>query len=335
MAQQEVITESIENRSNIVAPELSGYSAIQGPFSPLMFSGTFCCSYPLEKNGARRMCLRLWFDDGDLGKNFAHVQRVSDFFDKSSLRYVVPYKYLQRALRLNNGKVIPGVMMQWVEGLTLGNYVQENLSHPDRLRTLASKFLEMSRYMYSNGLAHGDLSSDNIIVKPDGGLCLVDYDTFYCDRWGSSIPAFTPGWAAFQHPGRSSAMRFLSKDIDNFSQQVIYLSLLALAAKPSLYPRRDKAILFNESDYRSPSSSALFSQVASVADSEVRRLLAELKSSLSGSVGNVKPLASLFANAGVSSSLPSMARYCHACGYRLGNNDYKYCPICGTSRIAN
>jgi serine/threonine protein kinase len=102
--------------------------------------------------------------------------------------------------------------------------------------------------------AHGDLKPDNILVKEDGTLVLVDYDGMY-------VPAMKGqkerelGSPDFRHPGRTEDV--FDEHIDDFSLASILLSLKAIALQPDLleeYGASDR-LLFSEKDYRNLSES--------------------------------------------------------------------------------
>ena len=44
---------------------------------------------------------------------------------------------------------------------------------------LCYRFGKMAAWLRTQSFAHGDIKPDNIIVRPDGSLTLVDYDGMY------------------------------------------------------------------------------------------------------------------------------------------------------------
>ena len=44
---------------------------------------------------------------------------------------------------------------------------------------LCYRFCKMAAWLRSQLFAHGDIKPDNIIVRPDGSLSLVDYDGMF------------------------------------------------------------------------------------------------------------------------------------------------------------
>lgn len=137
--------------------------------------------------------------------------------------------------------------------------------------------------MNGAGIAHGDLSSGNVMVRDNGQIVLVDYDSFFVPGLGSitrEVPA-TPG---FQHPrmGRS-----FSERMDDFSALVIYLAILAVATHPDLwnaYVSRKPSgaldtatLMFQPDDFENPSQSRLMTDIRKLADRDVQEALDALE----------------------------------------------------------
>ena len=116
----------------------------------------------------------------------------------------------------------------------------------------------MAAWLRSQPFAHGDIKPDNIIVRPDGTLTLVDYDGMFVPAMkGQKSP--TIGTKDFSHPLRT--VDDFDETIDDFALASIALSLKAISMNSTLldtYGASDR-LLFSESDYRTPSSSKAIS----------------------------------------------------------------------------
>ena len=90
--------------------------------------------------------------------------------------------------------------------------------------------------------------SDNIMVRPDGNLTLVDYDGMFVPAMkGQKSP--TIGTKDFSHPLRT--VDDFNETIDDFALASIALSLKAISLKPSLFDEYGAAdrLLFSADDY--------------------------------------------------------------------------------------
>lgn len=289
-----LIPRSITN--GIIVPELKGYTCLrnQNPKSRWEFiwtSGGFCQIYPLEKNGNHRKCLRIWFDSTSL-EDRQHVKQVASYFSNNPIQYVIPYRYYEKALRLNNGIEIPGVVMDWINGDKLIDYIRKHCRSPRLMKNLSENFYNMVSYLNSKGMSHGDLSGDNIIVKPDGSLCLIDYDSFFVPGF-ENVKQPTKGTGGYQHPERKQSV-CLTKTMDYFSQQVIFLSILGIALQPELIDNfGEKEMLFNEMDLMNPSNFKRSKSYLTLAKKEkyvITTLLNQLENAISNPLNEVKPI---------------------------------------------
>jgi len=182
---------------------------------------------------------------------------ISDFIIRDDLECTVGFELIDKGIKIGSDW-FPILKMEYVEGESLGTYVRKNINNPDRLKNLLSSFEEMMLALKSNGIAHGDLQHDNIVVTSSGKLRLIDYDGMY-------VPALS-GWHSnelghrnYQHPARAETD--FAANLDNFSAWVIRGALASLLENPSLRGRLSKSeesLLFTREDFLSPHSSHVF-----------------------------------------------------------------------------
>jgi hypothetical protein len=167
----------------------------------------------------------------------------------------VPTRYLYRGIVVQ-GKHFPISVLQWIEGESLEAYVLHHFENPDQILALSENFRLMCRQLEECGMAHGDLSHRNIIIKSDE-IFLIDYDGMFVPAL-SSRKSSELGNIHFQHPLRSNA--YFNCHLDRFASIVIYLALLGLASDPSLWVRFQsggEGLIFQKADFLNPRDSRL------------------------------------------------------------------------------
>lgn len=160
--------------------------------------------------------------------------------DKRNLRKIYGSKCLHKELYVHSnnfrGEWVDVILDEWVEGVTFHKAIQENLGNKEALRTLADSFDRLALQLLDEPWALGDLKPENIIIKSDGSLQLIDFDAMY-------LPEFTEedceeiGTRAFQHPSRTAT--FFNKSIDDYSIAIISTALHAMAIDPTLAEQYD------------------------------------------------------------------------------------------------
>lgn len=332
------IPEAITVEGAILVPSLEGFNCSEASnlFGVEFYSGGFCQSYPVI-SGNQKKCLRLWIDDAARSSHLKHIEDISSYFSSHDIRYIKKYFYEPRALRLEDNSVIPGVWMDWVEGKTLIDYVKLNRFNSTLIKSLASKFYSMTEYMINHGLAHGDLSGKNIIVDSSGELIMIDYDTFYVAGQTENVTPSTKGVVCYQHPNRKQ-LKYISADMDYFSQLVIYLSLLIIAEKPEIVNENaEEGLLFQEEDMISKTSlinSTIYKKVSAIKNGEIQFLLRELVNAIGGPISEVRSIVDMKNSFPHEFIVEIKAPYCGRCGYQFGENNSTdiYCPRCGMKR---
>lgn len=231
--------------------------ATNGMGLPIALGGGFALTYTAGTHG-RKFAIRCFHKEAKgLEARYGHIDKGLRTAGGS---YFVGFEYQPTGVMVN-GKRYPIVKMDWVEGDTLGSFLEDNYSDKVRIQRLCQQFVDVERFMRSKGLAHGDLQNGNVLVKSD--LKLIDYD-------GSYVPTMATGQGAelghkhFQHPKRSAAD--FGPDMDRFSFIVIDLSLRAIAYDPLLFSKYSNGenIIFTANDFIDPGNSTVFSDLRAV-----------------------------------------------------------------------
>lgn len=150
--------------------------------NPVMSSGNFAVVFKMRSERDGKCYALKCFIKDQLGRNESY-RLIADELEFVSSDFLVPIKFCDKELFVDTAACgeteFPVVVMDWVEGITLDRYVRQNLHNQYALQMLTYQFCRMASWLMSQPFAHGDLKPDNILVRRDGSLVLVDYDGMY------------------------------------------------------------------------------------------------------------------------------------------------------------
>ena len=227
---------------------------------PYRSSGAFAVVFKMQDKSSGKCYALKCFTEEQEGRADAYRQ-IADELDMVDSSYITSVKYMEKELYVDSQceeDEFPVLLMDWVDGETMEAYIAANYHNQSAMSLLCYRFGKMAAWLRSQSFAHGDVKPDNIIIRPDGSLTLVDYDgMFVSSMKGSKSP--TIGTKDFSHPLRT--MDDFDETIDDFSLASIALSLKAISMNSTLldtYGASDR-LLFSENDYRNPSNSKVIS----------------------------------------------------------------------------
>ena len=227
---------------------------------PYRSSGAFAVVFKMQDKSSGKYYALKCFTEEQEGRADAYRQ-IADELDMVNSPYITSVKYMEKELFVDSQceeDEFPVLLMDWVDGETMEAYIAANYRNQSAMLMLSYRFGKMAAWLRTQSFSHGDIKPDNIIVRPDGSLTLVDYDgMFVTSMKGSQSP--TIGTRDFSHPLRT--VDDFDETIDDFSLASIALSLKAISMKSTLldiYGASDR-LLFSENDYRNPSNSKVIS----------------------------------------------------------------------------
>lgn len=227
---------------------------------PYRSSGAFAVVFKMQDKSTGKYYALKCFTEEQEGRADAYRQ-IADELDMVDSPYITSVKYMEKELFVDSQceeDEFPVLLMDWVEGETMEAYIAANYRNQSAMLMLSYRFGKMAAWLRTQSFAHGDVKPDNIIIRPDGFLTLVDYDgMFVSSMKGCKSP--TIGTKDFSHPLRT--MDDFDETIDDFSLASIALSLKAISMNSTLldtYGASDR-LLFSENDYRNPSNSKVIS----------------------------------------------------------------------------
>ena len=227
---------------------------------PYRSSGAFAVVFKMKDEQTGKCYALKCFTEEQEGRAEAYRQ-IADELELVDSSYITSVKYLDKEIFVDSScekDEFPVLLMDWIDGETMETYIAENNQDNYAMAMLCYRFCKMAAWLRSQPFAHGDIKPDNIMVRPDGNLTLVDYDGMFVPAMkGQKSP--TIGTKDFSHPLRT--VDDFDETIDDFALASIALSLKAISMNSTLldtYGASDR-LLFSESDYRTPSSSKAIS----------------------------------------------------------------------------
>ena len=260
--------DNLEKLSHLV-PVLDNYG------EPYRSSGAFAVVFKMKDEQTGKCYALKCFTEEQEGRAEAYRQ-IAEELEFVDSPYITSVKYLEKELFVDSNcedEEFPVLLMDWIEGETMETYIADHYMDNHAMSMLCYRFCKMAAWLRSQPFAHGDIKPDNIMVRPDGTLTLVDYDGMFVPAMkGQKSP--TIGTKDFSHPLRT--IDDFDETIDDFALASIALSLKAISLNPSLlneYGASDR-LLFSAADYLDLSKSRTMTALQDLlADEETRTLL--------------------------------------------------------------
>ncbi len=260
--------DNLDKLSHLV-PVLDNYG------EPYRSSGAFAVVFKMKDEQTGKCYALKCFTEEQEGRAEAYRQ-IAEELEFVDSPYITFVKYLEKELFVDSNcedNEFPVLLMDWIEGETMETYIADHYMDNYAMSMLCYRFCKMAAWLRSQPFAHGDIKPDNIMVRPDGTLTLVDYDGMFVPAMkGQKSP--TIGTKDFSHPLRT--IDDFDETIDDFALASIALSLKAISINPSLldeYGASDR-LLFSAADYLDLSKSKTMTALQGLlADEETKTLL--------------------------------------------------------------
>lgn len=263
---------------------------------PIREYGRNAVIYELRSPTGRIMALRCFLSD-DPNRDMLLAQRYSALRGDPSLERlrqqggVLPREisWISDGLIDPSGgrsaRPIPLLAMERIPGRTLTQVVRRVClaGEADPLALLADQWLKTVQMLDDAGFVHGDLAADNLMVRPDGSIALIDLDNVTWPTAPSRDLMFSPN-AAYAHP-LGQTRDWMHRD--RFPALLIWASLRILTRHPQLQQqvgagseRPSSALLWSGADLQYPDNSPMFAAVDAQDDATLRPLLEVVRRAL-------------------------------------------------------
>lgn len=247
---------------------------------PVMTSGNFAVVFKMKDVESGKFYAVKCFTKEQEGRAEAYREIAKELENVSS-PYILSIRYLDKELFVDTDQTIetefPVLLMDWVEGKTLDKYLRENLDDKYALEMLAYRFSQLAQWLIPQPFAHGDLKPDNILVREDGTLVLVDYDGMYVPAMKGQ-KARELGSPDFRHPLRTE--NDFDERIDDFPFMSILISLIGISKSSHLweeYGAPDR-LLFSRLDYAAIDNQKIINDLFLIDDVFLRTLISNFVS---------------------------------------------------------
>ena len=260
--------DNLDKLSHLV-PVLDNYG------EPYRSSGAFAVVFKMKDEQTGKCYALKCFTEEQEGRAEAYRQ-IAEELEFVDSPYITSVKYMEKELFVDSNcedDEFPVLLMDWIEGETMETYIADHYMDNYAMSMLCYRFCKMAAWLRSQPFAHGDIKPDNIMVRSDGTLTLVDYDGMFVPAMkGQKSP--TIGTKDFSHPLRT--IDDFDETIDDFALASMALSLKAISLNPSLldeYGASDH-LLFSAADYLDLSKSKTMTALQGLlADEEARTLM--------------------------------------------------------------
>ena len=193
--------------------------------NPVMSSGNFAVVFKMKDIETDKLYAVKCFirEQEERQERYREIIKV---LDEIKSPYFVSTHYYDKELFVDTTQddetEFPVLVMDWVDGIPLDDYMKAIESKQFLRELLANQFQKLVCWLLPKHYAHGDLKPDNILVRDDGSIVLVDYDGMFVPSLRGK-DALEMGSPMYRHIGRT--LSFYNEYIDDFAAVKILLLL--------------------------------------------------------------------------------------------------------------
>lgn len=218
---------------------------------------------------------------------------LSDYFRRKKIPWLSKFSYYDNEIIVGSKKY-PVLVMDWVEGIDIHDFITEHLHSNYWLLQLQKSLISLSDNLQRKGIGHGDFQKGNIIVITEEkkiSLKLIDYDGMFVAPMSGQL-SIELGKPDIQHPKRGK--KFFNEKIDRFSIWLIITAIESLKYDKTLWEKISEGgfndgsnFLFRYEDLNNTTNSALFTRLLDSPNISVREYAMQLREFCNGSIEKV------------------------------------------------
>ena len=239
----------IKTKGSVILKLPQHYDFVPNKIKPIKIysygSGAMAGVFKVEGMG-KQYALRVFLNGGN-PQNINRVMDIAKHLGDISSDFLCKYQLYQNGIVIKDHS-FPVILMEWVNGKKLNEYVDSILNQNDKISELQFHLVKLNESMEKNQMAHGDIQSGNVLVEEKGGagiqLKLVDYDAMFLPEL-SGQKAIEIGHSSFQHPKRDKSV--YNAEMDRFSFWLILTALEEIKFDKNLWSK-DINLGFNDGD---------------------------------------------------------------------------------------
>ena len=193
--------------------------------NPVMSSGNFAVVFKMKDIETGKMYAVKCFtrEQEERKERYREIIKVLGHLNSP---YFVSTQYYDKELFVDTSQSdeteFPVLVMDWVEGVPLDEYMKSIADNQFYRELLANRFQKLVCWLLPQPFAHGDIKPDNIIIKDDGSIVLLDYDGMFVSALRGR-EALENGTPLYRHADRKSS--FFNEYIDDYAAVLLLLLL--------------------------------------------------------------------------------------------------------------
>lgn len=136
---------------------------LDGGGNPVMSSGNFAVVFKMRSERDGSLYALKCFTKDQPGRDESY-KLIADELECVQSTYLAKVRYIDKELFVDTQNSdeteYPVLLMDWVKGVTLDNYIRQNINYRYALDLLAYNFSRLAMWLLPQPFAHGDLKPD-------------------------------------------------------------------------------------------------------------------------------------------------------------------------------